>query len=238
MAEACVRVASAACERAPAEVGAQVVGPAEAPLSLIEIGPSAGLNLIWDRYGVRYKKDGAVAASVAPDAKLVLDCELRGDKFPPAGPSPKIASRIGLELNPVDLSNADDRDWLRALMWPDQPERFPRLDAAMKLFAEQTPQIRAGDALDLLPDALAEIPPDGTVCVYHTIAIYQLSSAMREALEDMLTVAGLRRPLWRLSFEFDGKDCALALIQYRDGTREEQMLARAHPHGTWLEWLA
>ncbi len=89
----------------------------DAPLHLVEIGPSAGLNMIWDRYGVRYIKDGAVAASVGPDAKLVIDCEKRGDHVPPAGNNPAVAGRVGLELNPVDLSNADDRDWLRALMW-------------------------------------------------------------------------------------------------------------------------
>ena len=207
--------------------------PADEPLHLVEIGPSAGLNMIWDRYGVRYSQ----RCAIAPDAPLVIDCELRGDRLPPCGPAPLVGSRIGLELNPVDLANPDDRDWLRALMWPDQVPRLRRLERAMALFAEVHPPIRSGDALTLLPDAIAQAP-GGTVCVYHTIVTYQFSSAMREALENILVVAGLRRPVWRLSFEFDGTECALSLIRYRDGTRDERLLAHAHPHGTWLEWLA
>jgi hypothetical protein len=204
------------------------------PLHLIEIGPSAGLNMLWDRYGVRYGD----RCAIAPDAKLVIDCELRGDKPPPCGPRPAVESRVGLELNPVDLTNRDDRDWLRALVWPDQVSRLHRLERAMELFVDERPEIRHGDALALLSDAIAEAPRDATVCVYHTIAIYQFSAAMRETLEDILTVAGLRRPLHRLAFEFDGSECVLSLIRYHDGVREERLLARAHPHGTWLEWLA
>ncbi len=59
-------------------------------------------------------------ASISPDAPLVIDCELRGERTPPLDVTPKVGGRVGLELNPVDLSNDDDRDWLRALMWPDQ----------------------------------------------------------------------------------------------------------------------
>lgn len=206
----------------------------DAPLHLIEIGPSAGLNMIWDCYGARYG-DKAV---IAPDASLIVKCELRGDKLPPTGPAPKIASRVGLELNPVDLDNADDRDWLRALMWPDQLARLHRLELAMQLFRGVHPPIRHGDAVALLPDALAEAPPDALICVYHTIVIYQFSSEAREAVENMLTVAGLRRPVARLAFEFDGLECALSLIRYHDGTREETKLANAHAHGAWIEWLA
>ncbi|HEX3855113.1 MAG TPA: DUF2332 domain-containing protein, partial [Polyangiaceae bacterium] len=72
---------------------------AGSPLHLIEIGPSAGLNLIWDRYGVRYAHDGLVVAAVNADAALQIDCELRGDRTPPAGPNPHVARRLGLELN-------------------------------------------------------------------------------------------------------------------------------------------
>ncbi len=211
---------------------------AGAPLSLIEIGPSAGLNLIWDQYGVRYHRDGATVAAVGAEAPLVIDCELRGERVPPAGPAPAVSGRVGLELNPVDLADADDRDWLRALIWPDQVARLERLDRAIELFAQENPPIRAGDALALLPDALAAIPRNQAPVIYHTIAVYQFSREMREALESILAVAGLRRPVWRLSFEYDGSLYVLSVIRYRDGTREETRLASCHPHGTWLEWLA
>jgi hypothetical protein len=210
----------------------------DAPMHLVEIGPSAGLNMIWDRYGVRYLKDGAVAAAVSPDAALTIDCELHGDRLPPLRAVPRVQARVGLELNPVDLAKDDDRDWLRALMWPDQVARMRRLERAIELFAAERPRILSGDALDLLPEALAEIPEDRVACVYHTIAVYQFSHDMKEALENILTVAGLRRPVWRLSFEFDGRDCVVLLVRHADGARDERLLARAHPHGTWLEWLA
>ena len=209
-----------------------------APLSLIEIGPSAGLNMIWDVYGVRYRRDESIVAAVNVTAPLVIETELKGDRVPPTGPTPSVGSRIGLELNPVDLSNADDRDWLRALVWPDQRARLRRLDGAIDLFVHCKPAIRAGDALALLPDALAEAPRGQVACVYHTIAIYQFSREMRQALEDILVVAGLRRPVWRLSFEFDGELYILSSIRYEDGVRQETRLASCHPHGTWLEWLA
>jgi hypothetical protein len=211
---------------------------AKAPLHLIEIGPSAGLNLIWDRYGVRYSKDGAVAAAINPNAPLVIECELRGDKMPPTGANPAVAHRLGLELNPVDLSNADDRDWLRALIWPDQGSRLERLDKAVSIFRETQSEIRSGDALALLPNALAEAPRDCALFIYHTIATYQFSHEMKEALENMLVVAGLRRPVWELSFEFDGREYLLSLSEHRDGTKTTRVLANSHPHGTWLEWRA
>lgn len=210
----------------------------DARLSLIEVGPSAGLNLIWDWYGVRYTNDGATAATINDAASLMIDCELRGETLPPTGPIPRVGGRVGLELNPVDLTNADDRDWLRALIWPDQVSRLERLDRAIALFAREKPDIRAGDALALLPDALAAVPRDHAAVVYHTIAVYQFSKEMREALENILTVAGLRRPVWRVSFEYDGQLYILSLIRYRDGTREETRLASCHPHGTWIEWCA
>jgi hypothetical protein len=206
-------------------------------LHLIEIGPSAGLNMIWDRYGIRYLKDGVAAAEMLPAAPLVLSCELRNDAMPPVKEMPRIAGRVGLERNPVDLDNADDRDWLRAVVWRDQPHRLERLDTAIKLFLETPQEIRAGDALALLPQTLAEIPPEEAVCVYHTIAVYQFSAGMKAALEALLVTAGLRRPLWHLSFEFDGgSDYPVTLTHHRDGARAARTLALAQSHGGWIAW--
>ncbi len=209
------------------------------PLHLIELGPSAGLNLIWDRYRVRYRRGGEEFVTDVPDASLTLDVELRGERVPPHGPAPRVASRVGLELNPVDLSNPDDRDWLRALVFPDRVERLTRLDAALAAYKDAKPEIRIGSALDLLPDALAAVPKDGVVCVYHTFVTYQFSNAMRRALTDMLTVAGLRREVWCLGNEgfLDNRN-PLTLRRYRDGAQEERLLANTQPHGAWIEWLA
>jgi hypothetical protein len=218
-----------------------VAAQAGTPLNLIEIGPSAGLNMIWDRYGVRYSKDGAPAHEYGSGAPLMIECELRGEGVLPDGPVPVIGRRIGLELNPADLTRAEDRDWLRALMWPDQSARMQRLEYAMELFDEVRPEIRSGDALALLSDALRDMPDDQPVCIYHTIVTYQFSHEMREDLDAIMTMAGLRRPIWRLSLEAvaDGADWRnwLTLSRYHDGTVERRTLGESHPHGTWLEWL-
>ncbi|HEY2446844.1 MAG TPA: DUF2332 domain-containing protein [Rhizomicrobium sp.] len=209
------------------------------PLNLIELGPSAGLNLIWDRYGVRYVRDGEVAIAGDVGCELVLEAELRGEKNPPAGETPRVAHRIGLERNPVDLSRPEERDWLKALVWPDQVARFARLEAALRIRAEETPEIREGDALELLPDALAEIPEDARVCVYHSFVTYQFSDEMRAGLDDLLVAASLRRPVWRLSWEgtLTG-EAPLLLHDYRGGIRTTRLLANCQAHGAWLEWKA
>ena len=210
-----------------------------APLHMIEIGSSAGLNMIWDRYGMRYRRGGAVVAEIAPDAPLVLDCEIRSEILPPLAPKPVIASRVGLELHPVDLSNPDDRDWLRALVWPDQPHRLDRLDRAIAMYRQTSLRISSGDALALLPDALADVPPRQAVCVYHTIAVYQFSAEMKRALSAILALAGLRRPVWHLAFEFDGAaDYALTLSRHDGGAIDSRRLAIAQAHGGWIEWQA
>src|ERR1700677_1951299 len=118
------------------------------PLHLFELGPSAGLNLIWDRYGVIYKHGNESYRIDTPNPALTIELEARGEKIPPLGPSPKVASRVGLELNPVDLSKQESRDWLKALVWPDHVSRIARLDAALKAFVNAKPEILAGSALD------------------------------------------------------------------------------------------
>jgi hypothetical protein len=209
-----------------------------APLHLIEIGPSAGLNMIWDRYGMRYHRGDGVVAQIMSHAPLMLDCEVRGAIMPPLAPAPAIAHRVGLELHPVDLSNPDDRDWLRALVWPDQPQRLDRLERAIAMFRKSPPAISGGDALALLPDALAAVPPQEAVCVYHTIAVYQFSAEMKQALSAILALAGLRRPVWHLAFEFDGNaDYALTLSRHDGGAIDRSRLAIAQSHGGWIEWL-
>lgn len=208
------------------------------PLNLVEIGPSAGLNLVWDRYRIRYMGASSVYLTDAPEGSLVIESGLRGDKVPPLGPPPRVASRIGLERNPVDLDDADARDWLRALVWPEHGARLKRLESAIASARGEKPRIVAGDALERLPEALADAPADETLCVYHTIVTYQFTHEMRKALDDTLVAASLRRPVWRIAFEWAGDHrYPLTLTRYADGDRREKTLALCDPHGAWIEWM-
>lgn len=101
------------------------------PPQLIEIGASAGLNMHWDKYAVDYSREDEHSIVNAEDARLTIDCELRGEKLPPLGPAPQVGKRVGIELNPADLDKEEDRDWQCALMWPDQPQRLVRMQKAI-----------------------------------------------------------------------------------------------------------
>lgn len=211
------------------------------PLALIEIGPSAGLNLNLDRYAVRYRLEDR-DVSCGPTSALELDAAASGPVPMPVDP-PAISWRLGLELNPVDLASEADRRWLVALLWPGQSERIARLQRALEIALAHPPPIRAGDALALLPDALAEAPDDCALVVAHSLVTYQWTPQMRADLRDVLAAASRNRPLFRLHHDVvdqdgDPKAMPLVLETWADGAARAETLAEAHHHGASLRWLA
>lgn len=211
------------------------------PLSLIELGPSAGLNLNWDRYAYRYILDNNEILEGGPSSPLVLQAHARGAPPPIPAVPPAMARRIGLELNPVDLASEADRRWLLALVWPGRPERIERLGAALAIAAHHPPPIRAGDALANLAEELAAAPTGAARVVTHTLVTYQWTASMRARLEQILLEASRDRPVWRvfhdlLDHEHGADAMPLRLRIYRDATVREETLALAHHHGAWLAW--
>jgi len=210
-------------------------------LHLIEIGPSAGFNLNWDRYRYSFLRDRNAVIERGPrDSKLHLSPQLRGDSVPPlAEQFPLVANRIGLELNPVDLSKAEDRLWLKALTWPEHTARFIRLDGAIAEAQAYPQRIWPGNALELLPVAIArELPPTGAAVVYHSHVTYQFSEAMRAQLNETLTTLARKRPIYRVSVEWDGEGNYPVNIGLYDGAGEptKRTIAFTDPHGAWLDW--
>jgi hypothetical protein len=87
----------------------------ERPLALVEVGASAGLNLLWDRYHYDYGEQSCGD----PASPVQLHCALRGPSRPPLPQHMSdIASRIGLDLHPIDVHDEAEALWLRALIWP------------------------------------------------------------------------------------------------------------------------
>jgi hypothetical protein len=211
------------------------------PLSLVEVGASAGLNLRWDRYWFDYgagRQWGEVASPVR------IEVDVRGELEPPIPEAlPAVAERTGIDLNPIDARDRDAVQWLRALVWPEEGERMQRLEAALALAATDPPALLKGDALDLVQGVVAGASRDAALCVYHSHTLNQFSPEARGQFASILAEAGAERDLYWLSSEYrpsaDGETRpTLTLVSFEDGEAREQVLAYCDHHGRWLEWLA
>jgi hypothetical protein len=209
------------------------------PLALIEVGASAGLTLLVDRYSYDYA--GHRLAGRDPLAP-VLRCEPRGPVPLPAR-LPEVAWRAGLDLNPLDVTDDEDVRWLACLVWPGEGDREQRLAAAVATARRDPPVVHRGDLVTDLAALAAQAPADATLVVYHTAVLAYVTPQGRDrfaAAARGLSAAG-RSAVW-LSNE--GADVVPGLtaaerpdrpfLLARDGRTP---LARTDPHGTWLEWL-
>jgi len=209
-------------------------------LALVEIGPSAGLNLNFDRYAYRYVDgDGSVLSEHWGPSLVTISSHAKASPPPLPARPPVVASRIGLELNPVNLADEADRRWLKALVWPERSERFERLEAALKLGAQYPPPIRAGDALALLPEIIGALADTVAPCIFHSLVTYQFTDEMRARFDELLLGVSRKRPLWRLSMEMEGLSgrIPLTFARYEAGEKTSRELAECGPHGLWINWL-
>jgi hypothetical protein len=208
------------------------------PLALLELGCSAGLNLVPDRYAYRL---GTLEAG-NPDSCLRIEPVWEG-AAPPAAPL-AIASRAGVDLNPLDLLDPDARNRLLAYVWPDQPQRLERMARAIAITAEDMPEIVQGDAADFVE---AHVKPRKGVAttVYHSIAFQYFPPQSQARIAAHMEKAGAgattAAPLAWLRFELEpgadsGVPPTLCLTLWPGG--KDRLLARAHPHGKLVHWLA
>ncbi len=204
------------------------------PLDLLEVGASAGLNLQWDRY--RYDLGGFEWGDPASPVNLKPDWQ----GPPPPDAEITIASRLGCDLNPLDVTSADDRLRLMSYVWADQPDRMQRLDAALMLAVGNPPPVERADALEWLPRELVK-PPTGAVrVVYHSIAWQYLPAALRARGEATIAEAGKRAtkdsPLARLQMEADDNPDGATISLQIWPTGESRELGRVDFHGRWVKW--
>jgi hypothetical protein len=150
--------------------------------SLVDLGCSAGLNLVVDRTAI--------------DFRFGVN-KLAGFDFP----SPNI--RLGLDLSPIDIHDEADARWLEACIWPGQPERLARFRACRDLYRRPW----QGDAPAPLIEshALGEghtLPRlerlDGMVLAFESVVRPYLSDTARDRhnadMKNFLT--GRRDRLW------------------------------------------
>ena len=163
------------------------------PLALMEVGASAGLCLYPDRYSYRFTVTGAVGAEFAQSTTLdpadgpsavVLDCELTNVSVPER--LPEVAWRAGIDLNPLDITDVDQREWLTSLIWPEHEARRERLLAAASIAAADPPHLVRGDLLDTVESLLAEVPAGTQPVVFHSAVLAYVDAEVRACFASLM----------------------------------------------------
>ena len=216
------------------------------PLALVDVGASAGLNLNVDRYRYRYLRGGQETATWGrPEARVALEAELRGGgEMPALADDLSVWFRGGIDINPIDLTNEAALRWLRALIWPEHVERHQRLiDGATEL-SRSPIDLRGGDAIELLPQMIADAPSDAALTVYSTVALYQFPAESRQQFFNLLARTSRERPVWLVTLELlfndidNAQDPTLSITRFEAGAANRELLAKSSPHGWWIEWAA
>ena len=233
------------------------------PIHLVEIGASAGLNLLLDRYEYRFSADGA---PVGADASTVqLATELRtGDPGTSWQLGAPIVSRVGLDQRPLDVTDPADARWLEACVWPEQRVRFDRLTNALAVATEDPPRIVEGDLVDGLRPLLHAAADDSHVVVLSSWVLAYVPRERRTAFLEMLAAEsatlgsrGIRLSLLTLEAESildwvappplpadataDEKFASVLAVTWfdpADGEPTSRAIARCQAHLVWAQLLS
>ena len=231
-----------------------IAAEAGAPIALLEVGASAGLNLLPDRYGFTIG-DEASGDRASP---VQIVCAAEGALRPPVPAAlPAIGWRAGLDVHPLDVRSPDTVAWLRALIWPEHLDRMAILEGAVALAAADPPRIVEGDLADDLPALAAEAPRGMPLVVTDTWVLAYVTPARRGDFVRALRRIAMERaePVWLISCEAsavlaslelgvgqapaDGSGGFSALSLHRfdpNGASRHDLLAECHAHGRWLRW--
>jgi len=223
-----------------------VAARARRPLAMIEAGASAGLNLLFDRYFYDY---GLAGSAGDPASAVHLAPEIRGGVPPPVpNRMPTVVSRVGVDLQPVDVRDFDAIAWLRACIWPEHAARVQLFTRAVEIARADPPRVIRGDFVEMLPGLIESAPQDAAVCVFHTAALAYVPREQREHLADLMAEAGGAREVYWVAGEgprilaamfpeagITGPEGGYALVVGRAG-RDAAWVGEAAYHGRWLRW--
>jgi hypothetical protein len=231
-----------AIAEAARRAGADAVG-------LIDVGCSAGLNLNVDRVGITYDNGQSLGD---PSSPVQLPASVVGGRPVPARAIPEVVARVGIDLDPVDVTDTDEARWLRACLWPDQPERAARLEAELALTATALPLLLPGDAVEVLPEAFARVPADALPVVITTWALSQFPLESRLRFLHRLGEAATGRAVAWVSAEGVGVAPAIptfgdrrasghsiiGLAVFGHSVLRAEAVGRCWSRGRLLAWLA
>tara|TARA_R110001599_G_scaffold226761_1_gene425864 strand:- start:6795 stop:7787 length:993 start_codon:yes stop_codon:yes gene_type:complete len=209
------------------------------PLALLEVGAAAGLCLLPDRYGYDYGRVRLLPRSECSTKPPVFPCRANEATPVPTG-LPTVVWRAGIDLNPLNLSDPGEVEWLESLVWPGQKGRLERLAAAIRVGQKSPPLVRAGDLLYDLPALIETAPSDATLVIFHSAVLAYLRPEDREKFAQLVQELDA---VW-ISNEAPGVFPNIDALAAANNPKDRFILsvdggpvAFTGPHGQSIDWI-
>jgi hypothetical protein len=181
-----------------------------------------------------------------------LPSSIVGGRPVPARAMPEVVARAGVDLDPVDVTGADDARWLRACLRPDQPGRAARLERRCRWRRPAPPLLLHGDAVEVMPGALALVPADALPVVTTTWALPHVPLESRLRFLHRLGEAAAGRAVARVPAQGAGAAPAIPALGDRrapghsiiglavldQSALRAEAIGRCWSQGRLLAWLA
>ena len=202
---------------------------AKEPLSLVEVGCSAGLLTVFDHY---YYDFGPLGRLGDPANAHIRTATFEGTPPPIPRHMPQIAERFGVDLNPIDLSDPAERFWIEGLIPPDMSDELEALCAALDVRARIPLTTIRGDAMNVVPELLPKL--EHTPVIFHSVCLYQWPRSHQNKFHEVLLEASYNRTIYRLGADYiqdnpvrpSRPDPAMDLfaVNYKDGKADWEYL--------------
>lgn len=206
----------------------------------IEIGASAGLNLNWERFHMRFERTDGRSWSRGPESSPVhIACTVSGLEFPAESGAqiPLCSERLGLDIEPIDIEHSAAQGWLRAFLWPDDCDRLAGFQGAISLRRENPVPLMKADATCELAEACAGLRSP-RILVAHTFLTSQLTPDQRAAMTRQLEDLSADREVFQIGAEWCNRTTELRVRRFHQGHREQDiLLATGEPHGRSVRWV-
>ncbi|MCC6376363.1 MAG: DUF2332 domain-containing protein, partial [Microbacteriaceae bacterium] len=212
------------------------LGLIEEPISLIEIGASAGLCMQPDRYSYQFGE--ARLDPVSGPSRLLIE-SASSSSVPIPSAMPNIAWRAGVDLNPLNVLNDTDVKWLETLVWPEQRDRLERVRLAIEIARLDPPRIIKADALLGLKQLLELAPSESRIVVSTPAVLVYLPYLKRmELVEEIVSrdIDWISLDALRVLPEVDAKLQDPKPFQFTLSMNSNP-LANVGAHGQFIEWI-
>ena len=203
------------------------------PLRILEIGASAGLNLLWDRYRYESGKTGEPGEAGWGDELSAVRFVHFFEVPPPLDRSAEIEERKGCDLEPIDPTSEEGSLSLRSFIWADQLGRLSRLDGAITIAQEVPAEVERIDAATFLERELVAPRPGMATVVYHSVFMQYVGEGDRRRIAAAIRAAE-SSPTVEAPFYYLRMEPGQGTFEIRLGG---ELLGTSQAHGMGVRWV-